>query len=123
MNRSKGMKLSGLLLAVMLASAVFMPIATASTSLNVAEKLALQYSEDIWGKDNTDIIDSKLYYGLDNDPAVYVFTIQKKETSTINKEYSGTTEQQNYGAVVIGATKSLSEKSSCPVSNPCACEM
>ncbi|VVB91176.1 Peptidase_C39 like family protein [uncultured archaeon] len=105
MKRSKGMQLGAMLTALLLLSMMFVPVTTASANLNTAEKLARQYSANIWGINNTDIIDSKLYYGLDSNPAVYVFTVQKKENATINREYAGTIEQRNYGVMVIGATE------------------
>ena len=62
MKRSKGMQLGAMLTALLLLSMMFVPVTTASANLNTAEKLARQYSANIWGINNTDIIDSKLYY-------------------------------------------------------------
>ncbi len=93
MKQIKGMQLGVLLAAMLLVSMVFVPMVGANTNLNTAEKLASQYGDNIWGKNNTNIIDSKLYYGLDDNSAVYVFTVQKKELTTINKDYPGTTER------------------------------
>ncbi|MCX9012684.1 MAG: hypothetical protein OIN66_16385 [Candidatus Methanoperedens sp.] len=78
MSKSKGMQLGAMLAAILLVSLALMPAVSANTNLNTTEKLARQYSDNIWGENNTDIIDSNLYYGLDNNPAVYVFTVKKK---------------------------------------------
>jgi hypothetical protein len=52
--KNKSMQLGVMLL---LLAMVFVPLGSANTNLNTAEKLAHQYSDQIWGENNTDIID------------------------------------------------------------------